>query len=106
MRRCDFRDEKLGTASVRRLGFGHAQAARLVEFQSGYEFLGNRIADFARARTGGIAALDHETLDDTMKNGAGVKRALDHLAGLGVLPSLCAASEVYEVLYGDGHFAL
>lgn len=69
----------------------------------GVDFVVELVAGSAHAAAEGIAALDHEVLDDPVEDGAVVKRCAGLvLAGLRVGPGLFASGQANEVGNGLG----
>ena len=82
------RDEELRAAGIG-AGVGHRQDARDVVFQVRVEFVGNLVAGAATTGAGRVAALDHEPVDDPVKNNAVIE---------------AFAGQVDEIFRGDRRF--
>jgi len=80
-------------------GVGHGQQVRAVEREVGVELVAELVAGAAAAGAGGVAALDHEAVDDAVENDAVIEVAGDHVAGV-VAVFLRACGQPGEV--GDG----
>src|SRR6185436_652953 len=92
-------DEELAAVGVG-AGVGHRQDARLVVARFRMELVGEVEAGAAGALPERVAPLDHETVDDPMKDDAVVERGFPALAALRVAPFLAALDQSDEV--GDG----
>ena len=60
-------DEELAAAGIG-TGIGHGQDTLAVMYQTRAEFIFDPVPRAAPAGAGGIAALDHEAVDDTVKD--------------------------------------
>lgn len=67
VRRRSFEDEELTTPGVG-TAVRHAEATRAVVLEIGMKFIREGIPGAAEAGTGGIAGLNHEVGDDTVKD--------------------------------------
>ena len=81
-------DEELASIGPR-AGIGHGENTGTIVFEPSVDFVFKAVARSAAACAGGIAALDHELLDDAMEGEAVVVTAL---------------REIQEVRDGDGGF--
>ncbi len=70
-------------------GIGHTEDARSIMFESGIELIFELISGSTSACAGGIAPLDHEIVDDTVKGAAII---------------IAFSSEKEEVVDSDGGF--
>ncbi len=92
-----FGDEELTSVGVRS-GVCHCQAARNIEVKIRIEFIIEAVTGIARARSRGIAGLDHELRYYAMKDRSIVERLVVHLfLVLRIGPVLCAFSQSDEV---------
>jgi hypothetical protein len=82
-------DKKLAAARIRHTGVGHGEDAGAVRMLD-RQFVGDVVTGPARAGAGRVAALDHESFDDTMKDRAVVESFL---------------RKEYKVIDGLGRFA-
>src|SRR4051812_1837990 len=87
MRRRAERDEELAAVGIR-AGVRHGQNPRAIVPKAGMELVFELVAGPAVALTERVTALDHEALDDAMKDDAVEVRLLLLLARLRVLPFL------------------
>ena len=81
------RDEKLTAVRVGS-GVRHRKNSFRVVFQFWVKFIRKFVARSASSRAGGVAALNHESIDDAMENHAVVKFLL---------------RELYEIVHGIGY---
>src|SRR5262249_30781574 len=82
----------------------HRQDARFAVTGLGMEFVGELVAGPAGALAEAVAALNHEAVDDAVKDHAVVERRLLALAADRVAPFLRAFGETDEILYSVGRF--
>src|SRR5206468_13039780 len=97
------RNEELAAVGVRS-PVGHREDARLVVPQLRVELVGKGVARPSDALSQGIAALNHEPVDDAMENDSIVVRLTDLLVRPRVGPVLRALGQADEVLYGFWRF--
>src|SRR5262249_48935336 len=97
------RDEKLAAVRVRP-GVRHREDACFGVTNLGMKLVGELVARSAGPLTETIAALNHEAVDDAVKDHAVVERRFLAFAGDRVAPLFGAFSKADEVLHGVGRF--
>src|SRR5205807_2744286 len=97
-----FGDEKLRAVGVG-TGVGHRETSGAIEEEVGVQFIFEMVAGPAGSRSQRIAALDHESRNDPVKDDAVVERAVVlYLVGARICPRLLPGREADEVSRGFG----
>src|SRR6185312_14246906 len=97
-RRCN---KKLRSRRIRRRLFSHGEQARLVEMMIRTDFVVDGITRTASPVARRVAALDHKTLDDTMKRQASVKGRVFRFTVARICPLLAARHQPPKVCHGS-----
>ena len=93
-----------GDEELRTVGAGtsisHGKQERTIENQFGVEFVGELVAGAASTGAGGVATLDHKTINDPVEYGAVVEGAIGGAGGIGGFVGCSAISEGDKVFDG------